>query len=191
MSITQKFRGKLICNSIKDYITTNSTVLDIGCGNGEVTNVIADYFNIERDYNLKITGTDVINYTKHGFEFHLAEFNKLPFNDNEFDIGLINDVIHHISKDLQIDFIKEALRVCKKVIIFDLDGTTLAKMTCFLVNRFYEKDMASPLSHRKINEWIFLLRKHNIKYKTHPIKIPFYYPYNYFTICVYQKELKQ
>lgn len=91
-------------------------MLEIGCGNGSVSKHIYD------KYNLNVTGTDIdedqIEFAKNSIKdlkniaFFFADATDLPFKDENFDIVLSINVLHHIYN--WIDALKEINRVLKK-----------------------------------------------------------------------------
>src|SRR5260221_12795679 len=112
------YRSKLIIDSYKNWIKTNDRVLDVGCGNGIVTEELKKYFHID------VTGCDMLNYLQVDLPFiQMHAENKLPFKQNSFDIIMFNDVLHHTAKDNQEKLLQEALRAGDKVLIFEVQPT--------------------------------------------------------------------
>jgi len=86
---------------------SQSKVLDVGCGKGMIASNIGNF-------SKEITGVDVEDrrVVKEGYKFQLVKDEKLPFNDNFFDIVISNQVIEHVNN--QNDHIKEIYRVLRK-----------------------------------------------------------------------------
>jgi SAM-dependent methyltransferase len=101
-----KERGKLIAGKIQPLIKENESVLDIGCGTGDV----ADNLNITC-----VCLTDIQNMENVNLCFHLIEEGIIPFKDKAFDVGLLISTMHH-AKDKEA-LLKESMRVCKRLII--------------------------------------------------------------------------
>lgn len=96
-------------------------VLDYGCGNGR------DAYQFLRHCNCKVYGTDILpmitdiakdNLKKMGFGedmvkfFYIRESDKLPFDNEFFDLINCNGVLHHIENPDSI--VAELYRVLKK-----------------------------------------------------------------------------
>ena len=83
------------------------TVLELGCGNGERTELFYDIS--------QMIGIDIMNSVSkdrnHKFVFLLADATRLPFIDNIFDAVVSFDVIEHVDADKI--FVNEAFRVSK------------------------------------------------------------------------------
>ena len=96
-------------------IEQKQNFLEIGCGNGVLSKYIAE------KYKLNVTGIDIDgeqiilakkNSTSiKNISFSEADATNLPFKDNNFDIILSINVLHHISN--WIDTLKEVKRVLK------------------------------------------------------------------------------
>lgn len=87
------------------------TILDVGCGNGAVTNVLPE--------NYDITGFDfseeALTHFKH--KKVLGSTEQLPFDDQSFDLVLTMDTLEHIKPDHYEQTLKELERVAKKYIV--------------------------------------------------------------------------
>ena len=170
MEFTLKYRAKIVINAISPHLSKDKKVLDIGCGNGVVSHEIKKFFNCD------LTGTDIFSYLRRDIKFKkMHEEVELNFNDKEFDTGLLIDTLHHISFDGQIKIIKEALRVCREVLIFELKPTLIVKIIDFLINKIHYRKMPILLTHRKKDGWIKLFRDNGIAFKFYDVKKPDFY----------------
>ena len=101
---------KLVSHLIRKFnIENNSKVLDVCCGRGEFIN---EFINL----GLEGHGVDINDNAKKHFpalNLKLADLekDKLPYNDNEFDIVFNKSVVEHFLNPEKI--IKECFRVLK------------------------------------------------------------------------------
>ncbi len=165
MEFTLKYRARIVIKAISPYLSKDKKVLDVGCGNGVVSHEIKKFFNCD------LTGTDIFSYLKRDIKFRLMQKDdRLDFNDKEFDTGLLIDTLHHISFDGQIKIIREAMRVCREVLIFELRPTLIAKARDFLMNKIHCRNIPIPLTHREKEGWMELFRDNSIAFKFYDIK---------------------
>ena len=154
-------RAEKIVFFCKDYIKDKDKILDIGCGDGRMIMSIKKKLNKK----IKIFGTDVLDYSP-PFSFKKIKNNKLDFKDKEFNVTVLNDVLHHIPKDNQIEIIKEALRVSDKVLIFEVANDFAGKLVDIITNKIHDSRINLPLTMRNIEKWNNLFRKNHIKFKS-------------------------
>lgn len=146
MESTLLYRSKIIIRAYKDWIYPSQVVLDVGCGNG----VVAD--ELRKHFLCKVAGTDIIDYRKREIPFKImADPAKLPFRNNEFDICMFNDALHHCSG--QESLLKEAMRVAKSIVIFEVEPAPLAKIADFLINQLHQPRMNIPFNMKTPNGW--------------------------------------
>lgn len=170
---TSSYRFKLIIQAYKNSLKENHRVLDIGCGNGIISKLLIDYFAI------KLTGCDVKNYMIYKIPFKKFDGDKLPFKKNEFNVALLNDVLHHIPFEAQTSLIKEAIRVAKTVLIFDAEPTLLGKISDVVLNKYHYGDLKVPLSFRNIEDWQKLFGRLNLKSTSTKLEKPLWYPFSH------------
>ncbi len=101
--------NKACVDFILQHIDPSSeTVLDVGCGSGYMLNKIH-----EKNSTLSLTGFDIKEpQGDKSFKFVEGNVEKLPFEDDSFDVVLCNHTIEHL---LELETcISELLRVTKK-----------------------------------------------------------------------------
>jgi len=96
------------------YVKSGHGVLDLGCGNGRLLEILKDkkiiYTGVDSSRNL----IEIAKKRHPGHNFITANALNLPFVDSSFDIIYSLAVLHHIpSRELRLAFLKEAKRVLK------------------------------------------------------------------------------
>ena len=180
MKFTLVHRSKILTSLYKDWIHKSDNVLDIGCGNGIVANELKNYFNC------KMTCTDIMNYLKVSFPFKIMKNeNEIPFKDNTFDVSLLNDVLHHTNNQKQM--IKEASRVSKNVLIFEVSPSLKVKVADYLINKLHNPRMKTPFNFRNLYGWEQLFEEVNLNVKCFRIrKASINYPFTTYAFNVYK-----
>jgi 2-polyprenyl-3-methyl-5-hydroxy-6-metoxy-1,4-benzoquinol methylase len=100
-SITEIKRAKEVINLIPDEV---NSVLDIGCGNGIVTNMIKKPFIVGLDF-AKIPLTQVKTNAIQ------ASIDRLPIKSKEFDLIILTEVLEHLDDETYIKAIEEIKRL--------------------------------------------------------------------------------
>lgn len=104
------FNKKMVLDNFKE-----SSVLDIGCGDGFVLKKL-----LEKHRNIKVLGIDIspvaIEKAKqNGIDCQLLDItDRLPFEDNSFDSVLLLDVLEHMFEPEPV--LREAVRVASKYV---------------------------------------------------------------------------
>lgn len=99
-------------NFISDYSKDGDKILDLGCGNGRLSEIFQgkniDYWGI--DFSNELIEIAKKRYPQ--LRFQAADALNLPFPDDFFDKVFSIAVLHHIpSRELRIQFLKEIKRV--------------------------------------------------------------------------------
>ncbi len=109
-------------NKIKEMVSFDGNISDLGCGTGELLEVLSENTNgkligidsspeMLEQAKLKLSGID-------GTELRLGELEHLPMGDREIDTAIMNMVLHHISQPKRP--ISEVFRVIKPGGVFIL-----------------------------------------------------------------------
>ena len=172
--ITSSYRAKLIIEVYKKWINRDENVLDIGCGNGVVS------IKLKKELKVNLTGCDIINYVSHDIPFvKMQKTGKLPFKDKMFDVAMFNDVLHHTSKVNQPSLLREAMRVAKRVVIFEVNPTFSGKIFDYLMNKIHNPSMNIPFTFRSINNWHTLFKKNGYVFEVKQVRQPLFYPFKH------------
>ena len=130
--ITSSYRSRLIIETYNKLVQKGDRVLDVGCGNGVVSAILAQEFRI------KIVGCDMMRYLTRAISFvQMEKEDRLPFRNNAFDVIFFNDVLHHTPRQNQEKLILESLRVAKKVLIFEVEPTIIGIIVDFFINKIH------------------------------------------------------
>jgi len=134
------------------YLTSGSTAVDIGAGNGLVA------FELQ-NAGIKATAVDVANLSiLPEIPVTVYDGEKLPYGNNHFDNALLLTVLHHTTDPVAV--LKESARVAKQVVIIeDVYKNVLQKYLTFtmdtLVN-FGHSEMT--YQNRSLEEWKLIFK---------------------------------
>ncbi len=121
---------------LEKYINTGEKILDLGCGNGRLLEIVgdkADYYGID-------TSKKLIEIAREKYcsgKFSVSEPLTLSFQNDFFDKVFCLAVLHHIpSRKFRKDFLKEIKRILKPkgklvLTVWDLNNDPKAKRFLF------------------------------------------------------------
>ncbi len=144
---THNSRAKLVIASYSKIIKKNYKVLDIGSYNGFVADKIRQHFKCH------VECADLKNDLEYDMYFNLIKDSTINVPYKSFDIAMINDTLHHIPFDEQMNIIKESQRVSKKVLIFETNPCIAIKFMHFL-NILEGMHSSRKLYWRNLLEWV-------------------------------------
>ncbi|MEY4745285.1 MAG: hypothetical protein RL272_1230 [Candidatus Parcubacteria bacterium] len=142
---TTRIRGAIIADVYAPYMEKGRRTLDVGCGNGIVSAIIA------RRFGLELTGTDIADYRKEKLRFVPMDGRKLPFEDGSFDLVMFNDALRHVED--QAALLEEARRVGRTVLVFEVEPGNGISVFDRFINFFHHRGMPTPLSFRTADGW--------------------------------------
>lgn len=122
------------------YVKPENTILDIGCGTGEV-----GYF-LERTGYDSVCNIDIMDLRE--FEtkrFELYNGVNVPFEDCRFDIVILSFVLHHVPNEKKTLLLEEAVRVTKGklFILEDTPGNPIDRVFSYLHAEHYRRKIKS------------------------------------------------
>lgn len=121
----------------------SSSLIDIGCGNGEVTRRVEPIFS-------QVTGTDLSGTSLEKAKkscprsrfIHSKENRPIPVSDQSFDVALAFCVLHHIQPESRNFFMKDIYRLLKpNGILLIYEHNPFNPLTQYIVSRCeFDKD---------------------------------------------------
>lgn len=90
----------------------NASVLDVGCGSGEL---LTEVLRLRPDLAAEAQGIDVLIRPKVAFPVLLFDGKTIPYPDKSFDVLTFVDVLHHTDDPLVL--LKEARRVARTHVV--------------------------------------------------------------------------
>jgi len=148
-------RAQALSLLLAEHVRGRSTILDIGCGSGEISRQVMDLAD-----GTEITGLDVM--AREGCLIPCREFDgrKIPVGDDAVDLCMFVDVLHHA--DGVEGLLREAARVSRKGILIKdhlsenaFDRGTL-KFMDWVGNRPH--GVVLPYSYLSSKQWQSLFR---------------------------------
>lgn len=117
---------KQVAYYIGQLCENNSSILDIGCNDGRVGDMM-----MKSNPSLSVKGIDIQNNNGCLIEKTLYDGEKIPYPDNSFDIVMANDMLHHTTDIPKI--LKEMKRVSRKYIIIK-DVVIYSKLSHLMIS---------------------------------------------------------
>lgn len=134
---------------IPSYLKKTDKLLDIGCGDGKLTSLLANLVRTVYgiDNQARALAFSRILISNKNVILIKADATVLPFGNNEFDVIIAFDLIEHLSLEKRVEFILEVKRVLKVNGIFIL--TTPNRNN--LRDLFWGKLLKSPYHYEEFN----------------------------------------
>ena len=107
---TYNRRVNVLSSSIAGQIDEGSSILDIGCGDGQISELISGMVA-----DSSIEGIDVMARSISSIKVSKYDGSNFPFEDNSFDTCVFVDVLHHADDAFRV--MQEASRVARKHIV--------------------------------------------------------------------------
>ncbi len=121
-------RVRVLAERLAALIPHGASVLDVGCGSGDVARAI-----IARRSDLRFEGLDVLVRPTTHFPVRSYDGLTIPHDDGSFDTVLLVDVLHHADDPLAL--LREACRVARACVVIKdhtLEGPLAAATLRFM-----------------------------------------------------------
>jgi SAM-dependent methyltransferase len=105
-----KRRTLVLSDWCSRLIPLNSKVLDVGCGDGRLTRLIAD-----KRPDISISGIDVRQRNDSTILVETFDGKSIPHREDSFDVVMFVDVLHHTDQPMTL--LREAVRVARQAIL--------------------------------------------------------------------------
>ena len=103
-----------------------------------------------------------MNYLRTDTPFRRICNGSIDGGPGEFDVGLFIDSLHPIELERQVQAVREGLRVCRQILVFEVKPTLITKGIDMVMNYFHNPNMAVPLAHRILDGWEHLFHEAGI-----------------------------
>jgi SAM-dependent methyltransferase len=105
-----KRRTLVLSDWCSRLIPLNSTVLDVGCGDGRLARLVA-----EKRPDISIRGIDVLPRNDAEMPIDTFDGKSIPYGEGSFDVVMLVDVLHHASQPMTL--LQEAVRIARQAIV--------------------------------------------------------------------------
>jgi methionine biosynthesis protein MetW len=108
--------GKVDCRTIADWITQGASVLDLGCGDGELLAYLVQAKQVHAQ-GIELNEDAIVRCVNAGLSVYQQDIDTglSEYGDKSFNYVILNQTLQQVKKP---DFVlQEALRVGKKVIV--------------------------------------------------------------------------
>jgi len=129
-----------------NWLEPGSRVLDLGGGDGHLGEILTTEKHSQVTV-LDLSEVAIALAKKRGLEARIGNLeDKLPFADNTYDVVILSEVLEHLVNSENV--IKEAMRVCKKMVIGSVPNTGYFKYRWQLLTGHFPKQwLVSPTEH--------------------------------------------
>ena len=109
-NMTYDRRVRVLAKHIAAQIEPGARILDIGCGDGQISELVASQVQ-----DAAMSGIDVMERSIANIDVSRYDGLNIPFADNSVDYCVFVDVLHHADQPLRV--MQEASRVARKYVV--------------------------------------------------------------------------
>jgi len=163
-------RARVLAGHLAALIPPHARVLDVGCGDGIVAQLIATQLP-----DVSIEGIDVLVRPAAKIPVRAFDGTRIPYPDQTFDVAMFVDVLHHADDPLSL--LREAARVATRIVIKDhlregfLAGPTLRFMD-WVGNARH--GVALTYAYWSEKEWDYALQEAGLRETTKLVSLGLY-----------------
>ncbi|MBD2297079.1 glycosyltransferase [Nostoc sp. FACHB-190] len=113
----EEYQVQLLADIISMIPQDTQSILDVGCGNGLITNFLPEAIHVV-GVDPSEEALKTVNREK-----YVGSIINLPFADNSFDLVMANDVIEHLPDEIYLQGIAELFRVASRYVLIAVPHT--------------------------------------------------------------------
>ena len=154
-------------NDIMNLIPDNSSVFDIGCGNGQFMFLLEKFCNITKLMGIEISENLVDVCNSQILEQKIAKMKvvkydgkNLPNELSEYSVITMIDVFHHVPKNMQFQLLKSICNAMKQSDIFimkDIDADSRLVYFNKLNDLLLSRQFGNEISSKKLKSFLLEL----------------------------------
>lgn len=103
-------RVDVLCRHLSELIPPDSSVLDVGCGDGLLSSLI-----MRKRPDVRTRGIDVLVRPQTHIPVEAYDGQRMPVEDKSYDVVMFVDVLHHTDDPMVV--LREAVRVARKAVV--------------------------------------------------------------------------
>lgn len=173
-------RLESLIHEILPHISKNFSILDIGCGFGELGKKVLAAPGLPK--GVSVRGIERTNRNISHIEIDVYHTDDLPYTDNTFDCVFLMDVLHH--EKHRENLISEAIRISRNIIIIKdhkIDGFLAKARVAFMdwaANAPY--DIPCLYEYHTLSEWREIVHRMGLEKIFERTSMPLYpFPFNF------------
>lgn len=107
---------ELVMCEVKSLLLNEPKYIDIGCGDGALTEKIAEILEPSEVYGIDLDRAALLKASRRGIIVAKCDASSLPFKDESFDVATALELLEHLNDPLKA--LKEAFRILKAEGVF-------------------------------------------------------------------------